>query len=472
MMDPSLQQAPVSRYASRRDIPHWHAPSRPTSVYEDSAACNTFATDTLGATGTHSFRPAWNMLALEPPLQADTAVVAQHGLRHRLRLANPVINPRQEKHELVLDVDDLAVAVVHDHGSAIFPLGHVPSALALGAGIGLASWFALGASLKEIGDAKRILRRLRHERQLIRAMHPDAHQAYPWRVKKARLTEAMLLENNIDKWEQRTRAVFSGGVVTAGAIAELYGYLASPYLFGAMSTGVAASSVLALSIAAPFVSVFAGANAIMQFRRAYRACMNKPLVAEVANHNPWPIEAFDAYAFVNGRRRQVRNHALITGAGFLGIAAGVPLTSGGAATGCLLAPGIITVAVANQYESRKIEYTDPMSLEEIQGLPLARQIGNEMGLAYQEYKVLKAIKNSKRADYLAGAHGSHLWRAVCAPTRLVQRCLGKDRHSHETAQSSFRFLVNTCNCATRTGNTPSRDTSSTTTRPMKKFMRY
>ena len=120
-------------------------------------------------------------------LRCDTAIIDKKGLRHHLTLLNPRVNTRREKHELVLDVDDLAVALVPENGSAIIPIGHITSGILLGAGIGLAGWFALGASMREIGDATRILRRLRAERKKLNSADFDPQQAYPWRVKKERL---------------------------------------------------------------------------------------------------------------------------------------------------------------------------------------------------------------------------------------------------------------------------------------------
>ena len=375
-------------------------------------------------------------------LRPDTAVIIEKGLRRQLGLLNPKVNARQEKHELVLDLDDLAVAVVPENGAGFVSLGHIASGILLGAGIGLSAWFALGASLKEIGDATRILRRLRGERKIIEGAVSDPQQAYPWRVKKERLQKAMLLENNTDKWEQRTRAVFSGGLVTAGALVEIYGYVSTPFLLGACSPAIAASSAVALTIATPMISVFAGANALLQFHRAYRSWRNKSLVASIAHSNPWGQDVFDAHKFVDGRRKQIRNHALVTGAGFLGIAAGLPVTFFAGGYGlAMLVPGIITVAIANQYESRKIEYNNPMSLKEIQHLALARHIVNDMGLAYQEYRLLKQIKVAKRSEYLAGAHMGRISRGSLAPVRWVQRRMGKARHNHESSQYTlYKFF--------------------------------
>ncbi len=367
--------------------------------------------------GLASIAPVYE-LAQPIDLSSDMAIIEKKGRRRQLQLLNPKVNARREKHELVLDVDDLAVAVVPANGAGFVSLGHITSGILLGAGVGLSAWFALAASLREIGDATRILRRLRAERKIIRGTTYDPQQAYPWRVKKERLQRAMLLENNTDKWEQRTRAIFSGGLVTAGALVEIYGYLSTPFLLGAFSPAIAASSAVALAIAAPMISVFAGANALLQFHRAYRACRNKPLVAQIGHHNPWDHGVFDPHKFVEGRRKQIRNHALITGAGFAGIAAGLPVTffSGGYGL-ALLVPGIITVAVANQYESRKIEYNNPMSLKEIQHLALARHIVNDMGLAYQEYRLCKKYKSGQTSGLFGGcAFGPYFARlfGTCA----------------------------------------------------------
>ena len=339
-------------------------------------------------------------------------------------------NPRQEQHELVLDADDITVAFVSDSGGQLVSVGHVASSVLIGAGIGLAAWFGLRNSLKEIGDARRILARLHLEHRHIEKVMPKATATNPWQVKQRRTAEAMLLLNHTDRWEQRTRAIFSGGVVTAASVPEIYGYLGTPYLFGGLSHALVVSSTICLTVAVPLISVFAAGNACLQFHRAYRACRDRRLVPELAKQNPWSVEEFDSEKFVTERLKLERNVAFATGVSFSTIAAGVPLTFFvGGFGAAIIIPGILGVSVADHFEKKKIEYLNPMSFEEIHALVTERQINNAMGYAYQEYVLLKRLKHSKSADYLVGAHHGHLRRTLGGPFRMLQRQRGRARHS-------------------------------------------
>lgn len=388
--------------------------------------------------------PARAVFPLDTAVQPPVLVRPAGGLgrlRHHHAVLNPVVNPRQERHELVLDVDDLAVGFVPDDGPPLLPIGHVAASCVLGAACGLALWFGVIASIREMQDAKRIMGNLRLEREAIKAAWPGAMWT-PWNLKQARTCAAMMEQNKVEMGEQVTRGIFSGGVITLASSFEIMGYLAQTNLFGALSSSFAAASAPLLSIGVPLIGVFAGANACLQFARWHRAWRDRPFADALAPQNPWPVEQFDAQAFAHARLTLIQRQALGSALGFTAIAVGAPLTFFGGPYGlALLIPGVLTVAVANHFESEKIEHTNPLPLEQSLALVTERQICNMMGLAYLEYRNLKELKAQRRYRYLLGSHRGAILRSLSAPLRFA-RCLVSTPHNNEetSLQTLYRYF--------------------------------
>lgn len=206
--------------------------------------------------------------------------------------------------------------------------------------------------------------------------------------------------------EQITRAVAGAGITTATGVLGI-GLLLSPPLIGSVSASATAASVVLVSfVAAPLVSALGVVMTGYRASQVVRANADASLVDVVLDESVTGYEQHVA-ALLAQRLHDERLYDSLSGAAYLGVAVGVPLTFFGGPYGLtVLMPSLLMVGVTGSLRRRRLEYVTQLSASDKLAIDSQALIVNEVARADASYCLLKGLKQSKRPRYPYGGDSS------------------------------------------------------------------
>ena len=344
---------------------------------------------------------------------------------------------REVERQLVLDVDDLAVAVAA--GGPTGPLGMLGGepllGTLLGVGAGLATWFGVIASIRQVNSSTHGLRHLRAQAARLKDEQGAIGGSSAWSAQRRQALMHLLEFTRHDRRLEIALLTFSGAVIALGSTLEIAGYLTDSALLGAAIPALAVASTPLLTAGVPLIAVFAGGNAVLNFQRYACARAQQAYVRGVAATSPWDPVEVSAQALLEQRLREIKTITMVNGIGFTGICIGAPLSFfGGLYGAALLAPSIVLAGVGSYIENAKLAYQNPLGVTELMTLVTMEQITNTMGLVHCDYQLLKRFKHTKRRIYPYGMSAPFLVRGLMAPWQAISRNLSADNDSRATPE--------------------------------------